>query len=177
MATSMPAIGSDRARRSDPIPHIGPLFEPAWGDPVAAMPVALPALAAPMLRIEGVRLMQGRAHWRAVGLRLKGHDPEGTLFEVFLSAGDGRDVVIASVDEEDAVALWRGAGAAMLLPLVMQTPDGAVSCPYPQLGAVALGDRHYRRQHAFLRTRRPRFLTRRKPGRPLSRAPSLTAEG
>ncbi len=71
---------------------------------------------------------------------------------------------MAIAEEDDAIATWRGLGRSTTLPLVLQTLDGGVIHPYPQLGAVALGRHHYRRQHSFLRHRRPRFLARRKPG-------------
>lgn len=104
MANNAPAFGSGRHRRPDPISQIGPGFDSGVGDPVADMPEGLPDLAAPLARIEAARILRGTARWQGVGLRLQNHDPASMLFEVFLTAGEGRDMVIAVLDEEDAVA-------------------------------------------------------------------------
>jgi hypothetical protein len=169
MANNAPAYGSGRNRRPDPISQIGPGIGHESGhlaaDPVAPMPSGCISLDAPIVRIEGVRIIRKGSAWRGVGLRLQNNDPASTIFEVFLTAGDGRDLVIAVLDEDEAVATWRSAGKATMLPLLMQAADGTTSAPYPQLGAVALGQFHFRRQHSFLRHRRPRFLVRRKPAR------------
>ena len=165
MANNAPAYGSGRDRRPDPISQIGPGVGHPAADPVARMPSGCISLDAPIVRIEGIRIIRKGSVWRGVGLRLQNNNPAFTIFEVFLSAGDGRDLVIAVLDEDEAVATWRSAGKATMLPLLMQAADGTTSTPYPQLGAVALGQFHFRRQHSFLRYRRPRFLVRRKPAR------------
>lgn len=163
MANRSSQIRSGRTVRSDLMDHIGPASEPLLGDPVAVMPTL--ATTAPIQRIEGVRVIRAGMNWSGVGLRLQHHDLASTLFEVFLTAGGGRDLVIAVLDEDDAVATWRSAGKATSLPLLLQTADGTMSNPYPQIGPVALGPLHLRRQHSFLRHRRPRFLVRRKTAR------------
>jgi len=129
-------------------------------NPMPARPVA-PAIE----RIASVRILRGTANWRGVALRLA--DPAGDdgRFELALTAGDGRSIVVASADETDAVALWRDFGRASGLPLLLETADGAVTAPFPQLGRVALGPVRIRRRHGLLNGRRPRFLTRRKTGR------------
>lgn len=165
MANNAPAYGSGRNRRPDPIPQIGPASADA-GDPVAVMPDGLISLTAPVVRIERARIISPGTAWQAVGLRLHSHDPASTLFEVFLSAGGGRVLVIAVQDEDEAVATWRSAGQWMQVPLLLEAADGTASYPYPQIGSVALGQFHFRRQHSFLRHRRPRFLVRRKAAKP-----------
>ncbi len=165
MANHSPAYGSGRTARLDPIAQIGPAFAPGCADPVAEKPSELLGVGEPLVRLLGVRLMRRGVPWKGVGLRLQHDDPASMLFEVFLTAGDGRDLIVAVLDEDDAIAVWRAAGKAMMLPLMMQAADGTVSNPYPQLGAVALGPFHFRRQHSFLRCRRPRFLARRQAGR------------
>ncbi len=165
MANNAHMHWSGRIFRSDPLHHIGPGSRHCDSDPVAVMPTACIGLNAALVRIEGVRILQAGAGWIGVGLRLKDSNPASRLFEVFLTAGDGRDLVIALLDEDEAVACWRNAGKATSLPLLMQCADGSVTNPYPQIGAVALGPFHFRRQHSFLRHRRPRFLMRRKTGR------------
>jgi hypothetical protein len=164
MANNAPAFGSGRHARPDPLIQIGPAFE-AQSDPVVPAPLALVDWYAPLQRLEGVRIIREGAVWQGVGLRLQGHDPQSMLFEVFLTAGGGRDLVVAVVDDEEAVAVWRSIGRSTGLPVLLMAADGSVCEPYPQLGAVALGPFHMRRQHSFLRHRRPRFLARRKAAR------------
>jgi Family of unknown function (DUF6101) len=118
-------------------------------------------------RIGSVRILRAGPGWRGVALRLaisSGADDK-ERFELALNEGDGRSITIACIDQDDAVALWRDCGRASGLPLLLETPDGAVTEPYPQIGRVALGPIRIRRRHAFLNGRRPRFLVRRKTGR------------
>lgn len=123
-------------------------------------------LVAPAIeRVASVRILRGTANWRGVALRLANPTGDDDRFELALTAGDGRSVVVATADESDAVALWRDFGRASGLPLLLETADGAVSEPFPQIGRVALGPVRIRRRHGLLNGRRPRFLTRRKTGR------------
>ena len=75
-------------------------------------------------RVGPVRILRGSAAWRGVALRLA--DPHGTSerFELALTAGDGRSVVVATADHDDAVALWRELGRVSGLPLLLETVDG-----------------------------------------------------
>lgn len=129
-------------------------------NPMPARPAA-PAIE----RVGSVRILRGSAGWRGVALRLANPSGDDDRFELALTAGDGRSVVVASVGEVDAVALWRDFGRASGLPLLLETADGAVTEPFPQIGLVALGPVRIRRRHGLLNGRRPRFLTRRKTGR------------
>ena len=116
-------------------------------------------------RIGSVRILRASPGWHGVALRLADPTGEDERFELALTAGDGRSIAIASADQEDAVALWRDFGKVSGLPLLLETVDGTVTQPFPQLGRVALGPTKIRRRYALLNGRRPRFLTRRKPGR------------
>ena len=77
--------------------------------------------------------------------------------------------MLGRFDEEEIVAVWRRLGQESGLPLMIQNPDGSLVAPYPQIGPLALGDVRQRRRHGLLSGRRPRFLTRRKTGRPAAR--------
>ena len=66
---------------------------------------------------------------------------------------------------EDVAADWQAWGRALNLPLLLIEQDGTVSRPVERLGAVAVARPRPRRRHSFFAGRRPRFLTRRKPGR------------
>jgi hypothetical protein len=125
-------------------------------------------------RIGSVRILRGSAGWRGVALRLANAAGDDELFQLALTAGDGRSIVVATVDQEDAVALWRDCGRASGMPLLLETSDGEISEPFPQIGRVALGPTRLRRRHSFLNGRRPRFLVRRKTGR-LAERPVVVA--
>ena len=66
--------------------------------------------------------------------------------------------------EDDVVAVWRDIAAKSGLPRMIVREDGELATVSRQLGPVALGTTRYRRRHAFLNNRRPRFLVRRKTG-------------
>lgn len=125
-------------------------------------------------RIASVRILRGNPGWRGIAMRLAPGDHDEERFELALTAGDGRSITIAVVDQDDAVALWRDCGRSSGLPLLLETSDGAISEPYPQLGRLALGAVRIRRRHSFLNGRRPRFLVRRKTGR-LAERPVIVA--
>ncbi len=164
MAINAPRMGSGRDQRPELRHHVGPRGEAA-GDPVAVMPRLPDVAAGPLARIGHVRIV-GRAGWTGVTLRLRKAEGAVDLFEIVLSAGGPRQIVMAVVEEDEAVAAWRGVGRATNLPLLLETAAGEVIHPYPQLGAVALGRSRLRRKHSFLK-RRPRFLCRRKVGGPM----------
>ena len=137
--------------------------------PSPALPARLAQQAPRMIeRIGSVRILRGYVGtgWRGVALRLAADiGREENVFELTLTSGNGRSVTIATVCEEEAVALWRDCGRSTGLPLLLETPEGAITEPYPQLGRVALGPIRIRRRHGLLNGRRPRFLVRRKTGR------------
>jgi hypothetical protein len=117
-------------------------------------------------RVGPVRLLRGGAGWRGVVLRLVGGaSSDDDRFQLALTAGDGRSIVVAVLDADEAIAAWRDIGRSSGLPLLLETADGVISEPYPQIGRLALGPVRIRRRHALLSGRRPRFLMRRKTGR------------
>jgi hypothetical protein len=134
--------------------------------PLASM--ATPASARPVERIAGVRIIRD-AGWCGISLRLADVSDAGQLMhpdlmELSLVTGDGRSVTIATVDGEDAVAVWRSASASTGLAMMVETADG-LQAPFPQIGRLALGPIRIRRAHGILNGRRPRFLKRRKTSR------------
>lgn len=127
-------------------------------------------------RVASVRIIRRHPHWRGVALRLAGGEDGAERFELALTAGDGRSITVAVVDQDNGVAVWRDCGRTSGLPLLFETADGVVSEPYPQLGRLALGPIRLRRRHALLNGRRPRFLARRKTGRLADRPVILAGE-
>lgn len=138
-------------------------------NPMPAQPVS-PRIE----RIGSVRILRGAPGWRGIAMRLASAGQDDERFELALTAGDGRSITVAVAHQDDAVALWRDCGSASGLPLLLETSDGAISEPYPQIGRLALGPVRVRRRHAFLNGRRPRFLVRRKTGR-LAERPVVVA--
>jgi hypothetical protein len=69
-------------------------------------------------------------------------------------------------DPADVAADWQAWGRTLGLPLLVIGQDGTVAAPVAQIGCVTLQPPKPRRRHSFFADRRPRFLTRRKPGRP-----------
>ncbi len=136
--------------------------------PLPAANSTSPAAARPVERIAGVRIIRG-AGWCGISLRLADGAVTGQLMhpdlmELSLVTSDGRSVTIATVDGEDAVAVWRSASAETGLAMMVETADG-LQAPFPQLGRLALGPIRIRRAHGILNGRRPRFLKRRKTAR------------
>ncbi|GJD35890.1 DUF6101 family protein [Methylobacterium aerolatum] len=67
--------------------------------------------------------------------------------------------------EEDVVAVWRDLSIKAGLTRMIVREDGSVTPVSQQIGRLMLGRTRFRRRHAGLGSRRPRFLTRRKTGR------------
>jgi hypothetical protein len=87
-------------------------------------------------------------------------------FGLALLDGEGREaLLLGPFCEEEIVATWRSIGLEAGLELMIETPDGVLKAPYPQIGRVSLGPITIRRRHGLLSGRRPRFLVRRKTGR------------
>ena len=102
----------------------------------------------------------------AVALRLDGEDGAAERFAIALVDAYGDTLLgLGAFSDEDAVAVWRRAGADSGLPLLIGRTDGSYDMPYPQIGGLRLGEIRIRRRRGALNGRRPRFLTRRKTGR------------
>jgi hypothetical protein len=120
----------------------------------------------------GLCIPPGRLEGLAMRIadRADGEPEGGPAFEIAAIAEDGAiATVLGRFTEEEIVAVWRRLGQESGLPLMLQNPDGSLMTPYPQIGRLALGDMRQRRRHGLLAHRRPRFLTRRKTGRPSPR--------
>lgn len=74
-------------------------------------------------------------------------------------------LVIAD-DPADIAADWQAWGRALRLPLLLMEADGSVTEPVRRMGKVEITLPRPRRRHSYFAARRPRFLVRRKPGRP-----------
>lgn len=66
-------------------------------------------------------------------------------------------------DDLEIISEWQRWAETLGLPLLVEDFAGHLSEPYHRMGQVVLGTPRPRRRRSFL-ARRPRFLTRRKPG-------------
>jgi hypothetical protein len=108
---------------------------------------------------------------------------EGVALEVGADADGGYSVCVrlahgdADLDVElyrgrddlDVTAEWQYWAARCNLPLLIAEPDGGYTMPFPRLGSLNVGRPRQRRRPADFAARRPRFLVRRKVGRPVER--------
>jgi hypothetical protein len=106
--------------------------------------------------------------YRGVVLRLASLGDSGFRYEVRLAHRDPDfGVLLAESDDEaDAEYAWRHWARFLKLPELVERVEGTDEPARTLMGAVALGQPGARRLGRGLRLRRPRFLTRRKVGRP-----------
>jgi Family of unknown function (DUF6101) len=135
------------------------------GGPLITVTEAAAAAAPRIERICGVRILRGSAGWNGIALQLRTSLDENNLFGLALMTADGHAIQVACLHEDDAIAAWRGMSSASGLAMLVETPDGRIETPFPQMGPVKLGESRQRRSYSTLRKRRPRFLTRRKTAR------------
>lgn len=96
--------------------------------------------------------------------------PEGSLQPlvslVLVHRDPQLDVTLYSASHDrDVAAEWQDWAARLGVPLLVPMSDGSFAAPFPQLGAMQIGEAQPRRRPASLSRRRPRFLSRRKMGR------------
>jgi hypothetical protein len=165
------SVGSSRAFRLDPhtLPVRGPVVS---GGPAtdraftiereraivqrscaagpATLTVPMSAYAGVAVRIEPV----GEAGDVRATVELLHEDPTLTL------------ALVVADEPEDVAADWRAWGDVLGLPLLLIGQDGSVRRPVDLVGGVITAPTKPRRMHSYFAARRPRFLTRRKVGRP-----------
>lgn len=110
-------------------------------------------------------IIGGRGGIRPASLAMKLDGESDRFHLVVLDRDNAALLAFGSYPEEDVVAEWRALGASSGLVLKIQLPNGSVMTPYPQIGRVLLYPTRIGRRIGLLNDRRPRFLTRRKPGR------------
>lgn len=106
--------------------------------------------------------------YRGVAVRMEPADEGDILVIVELSHRDpalSLPLVIAD-DPADVAADWQAWSRALGLPLLLVEADGSVTQPVERMGKVEIAMARPRRRHSFFAGRRPRFLVRRKAGRP-----------
>jgi hypothetical protein len=110
------------------------------------------------------------AEFRGVSIRIlaaEGDEPPATA--VMLEHRDSALSVplFVAADGDDLIAEWKSWGRVLGLPLLVVDGDGSLREPFPRMGGIGLGTPSpRRRRRAAIKWRRPRFLMRRKAGRP-----------
>jgi hypothetical protein len=109
------------------------------------------------------------AAYRGVAVRMEpGREPGQVRVEVDLLHFDS-DLTVrlaAANDPESIAADWQEWGRRLGMPLLVIAADGSVSAPLATLGGLVTSPAKARRRPAHFRTRRPRFLVRRRVGNP-----------
>ena len=72
-------------------------------------------------------------------------------------------------DMDEVVADWRAWGRVLGLPLLTVDVDGSYRPVEDRIGALTIGSMRPRRRRSVLSKRRPRFLSRRRMGKPSER--------
>lgn len=106
--------------------------------------------------------------YRGVGLRVAGARDDGFTYEITLIHADpDLCVALARVDDDlEVQAEWRLWARVLGLPALVERAEGRDEPDSPLIGRVALRDAAPRRRGKTIASRRARFLTRRKVGRP-----------
>ena len=128
--------------------------------------------------VRGIRMNVGVpvSEFRGVSMRIlpaQGDQPAAITVTL-----EHRDIALSvplfvSADGDDLIAVWKSWSRVLGLPLLVIDGDGAVREPFARIGGISVGPASpRRRRRAAIKWRRPRFLMRRKPGRP-SREPVI----
>jgi hypothetical protein len=113
--------------------------------------------------------------YRGVVLRLSSVREDGFTYEIRLVHADpDLCVALAEADDDlDINAEWRLWARVLGLPTLVERVDGREEPDRPMLGKVAARRPAPRRRGKTITARRPRFLVRRKVGRPALCAPTI----
>ncbi len=106
--------------------------------------------------------------YRGVAIRLApGGTEDEDRFTVILSHRNrGLEVPLYEADDDlDVIAEWRRWGATLGLPLLMEGLDGRLVVEEEKIGEVEVARPRPRRIRSYLKSRRPRFLQRRRGGK------------
>jgi len=124
--------------------------------------------------VRGIRMNVGVAvaEFRGVSIRiLPPEDDAPAASAVMLEHRDtGLSVpLFMSASGDDLIAEWKSWACVLGLPLLVADADGTLREPFQRLGGVRMGTPSpRRRRRSAVKWRRPRFLMRRKAGRPSS---------
>jgi len=165
------AAGSSRAHRLDP--HVPPERASIAPSGIGEAAFTIDRERGVVLRTVGSAQAATRAvplaSYAGVAVRIEpaGHGGAVRAFVQLLHTDPALTFsLVVSEDVERVAADWREWGRMLNLPLLVVAADGTVSAPERKLGRVTVAPAKARRYHSFFAARRPRFLARRKSGRP-----------
>jgi hypothetical protein len=107
--------------------------------------------------------------YRGVAIRIipaENADEDGCAVILSHAAREHEVVLYQADTDQDVIAEWRLWANALGLPLLMEGLDGRCVAAEDRIGEVEVSDPRPRRRHSFLSGRRPRFLMRRRAGKP-----------
>ena len=107
------------------------------------------------------------AEYRGVSVRMESTGDAGAVraFVELLHADASLTLTLAVTDDPyDIYADWQGWAKTLNLPLLVVGQDGSIGGPLAGMGGIIAARPQPRRRHSYFAARRPRFLTRRKPG-------------
>jgi hypothetical protein len=104
-----------------------------------------------------------RKRFRGVLLCLPGLQPACRV--VLVGTAGAPDILLADLDESEAVARWRSLALALGLAMLIRDERGVEIAVDQRLGGVVRGAQPGHRRKKPLSRRRPRFLMRRKMSR------------
>jgi hypothetical protein len=126
--------------------------------------------------VAGVRMniLLAASAYRGVVLRLRGADDARFSYQIELAHRDPdlSVTLLEASDDNEIQAEWRLWAKFLGLPTLVEREEGRAEPERARLGEVVVSQRKPRRRGGAMARRRPRFLTRRKPGRG-SPGPSL----
>jgi hypothetical protein len=113
-----------------------------------------------------MRLALALDSYQGVALSADGEGPALRVRVSLLHRDRDLDITLfEATDDRDVTAEWVYWSNRFALPMLMIDRDGKLIQPYGQLGALTVGKAAPRRKGSILSGRRPRFLTRRRPGK------------
>ena len=130
------------------------------------LPSGIPmAMRLPMAAFEGVAV---RMVAETVGSDGDGHGDGMAVVELMHRDPQMSLPLAVASDLAEVVADWRAWAKVLGLPMLLVETDGSWRAIETRIGQVVVGRVRPRRARSVMNGRRPRFLTRRKTGRPAS---------
>jgi hypothetical protein len=157
--------GSGRAYRLDP--HSLPVRSFAEAGGTAGPAFVIERSRAVVRRAAGDPVTIPVSEYRGVAVRMEstGDNGEVRAHVELLHTDASLTLPLAATDDPYAVYDdWQAWAKTLGLPLVVVGQDGSVSGPLAGMGGIIAARPTPRRRHSYFAARRPRFLTRRKPG-------------
>jgi hypothetical protein len=167
---NLETFASDRVVKSDPARSPLQFNAPEAASLAERAPAEADRLqAAQRLGAVANKIVLPLDDYRGVAIRLVPgvSEDEDRVCVVLSHTSPAQEVVLFEADDdENVIAEWRLWGSALGLPILMEGLDGRTVAAQARLGEVEVERPRPRRRHSLLSGRRPRFLMRRRTGKP-----------